>query len=153
MFFELGGGGVAFDVKQGFAVLGLIFDEFGVKVVVPEVALGAMVEGIHVAGVLALEVLHESGDGASAEGLEHEVDVVGHEAEGVDADLVAAGEEVETIEVKDGVGGAEKGPVALGAALVDVVDLAALPVAEAGRIGLGLHVYKSISRGKILTYF
>ena len=107
--------------------------------VAPEVALG-VAESIDVAGVEALEVLHEAGDGAAPEGFEHEMDVVGHEAKGVDADFVAAGEEVEFVEVKDRVGGAEEGFVALGSALVDVIDLAAFPVAEAGWVRLGSHV-------------
>ena len=140
LFFELGGNGVAFDVEESFAVLGLRFDEFGVEMVVPEVALGVLVEGVHVAGVLGLEALHEARNGAFSQGFEQEMDVVGHEAKGVDADFVAAGEEVESVEVKDGVGGAEEGFVALGSALVDVIDLAAFPVAEAGWVRLGSHV-------------
>lgn len=116
--------------------MGFIGDGDGVEVVAPEVAFG-VVESIDVAGVEALEVLHEAGDGPAAEGFEHEMDVVGHEAKGVDADFVAAGEEVEALEVEEEVGGGVEGALALGAALVDVEGLAAFPAAEAGRVGLG----------------
>ena len=116
--------------------MGFIGDGDGVEVVAPEVALG-VAESIDVAGVEALEVLHEAGDGAAPEGFEHEMDVVGHEAKGVNADFVAAGEEVEPLEVEEEVGGGVEGVLALGAALVDVEGLAAFPAAEAGRVGLG----------------
>ena len=75
------------------------------------------------------------GDAPLDEGFEEEVDVVGHEAEGVDADTVAAGEAIEMVEVGDELGaGAEDGLLAA-AALVDVVDLAHMEVALAGRGG------------------
>ena len=75
------------------------------------------------------------GDTPFDEGFEDEVDVIGHEAEGVDADAVAAGEAIEMVEVGDELGaGAEDGLLAA-AALVDVVDLAHLPVALARRGG------------------
>ena len=159
LFFELGGDRVAFDVEESFAILGLGFDEFGVEMVVPEVALGVLVEGVHVAGVLGLEALHESRNGAFAQGFEQEMDVVGHEAEGVDADAVAAGEAIEAVEVADELGTRLEDSLAAAAALVDVIELPDGPVALLGRggdeSGFGLHgaTDKWVSDAKILTYF
>jgi hypothetical protein len=65
--------------------------------------------------------------------------MIGHEAESMDADLVAPRQDVKTVEVEDGVSGTEKGPLALGAALIDVVNLPALPLAKAGRVWLSSH--------------
>ena len=105
---------------------------------VPEVPRGVL-EAVHVAGMLALKVLHEAGDGSFSQGFQQEVNMVGHEAEGMDADFVAPRQDVEPVEVDDGVSGTEEGPLALGAALVDVIDLSALPVANTGRVGLRSH--------------
>jgi len=135
---EVDGTGVALDVEQRFAILGAVGDVFSVEVMVPEVA-GGVLEAVHVARVLTLEELHEPGDRAAAKGLEEQVDVIGHQAEGVDADLVAAGEVVEAVEVEDEVSGADEGGLSLRAALVDVVDLPAFPVAKAGRVWLRSH--------------
>ena len=43
--------------------------------------------------------------------------------------------------------------MAAGAPLVDVIDLAALPVADAGWIGLFPHTDKCVFAAKILIYF
>jgi len=98
-----------------------------------------VLEAVHVAGVLTLEELHEPGDRTAAEGFEEQVDVIGHQAEGVDADFVATGEVIEAVEVEDEVSGADERGLALRAALVDVVDLPAFPVAKAGRVRLRAH--------------
>jgi len=71
----------------------------------------------------------------------------------MDADFVAAGENVELIEVEDGVNGVEEGVLAAGASLVDVIDLSALPVADAGWVGLFVHTDKCVFEAKILIYF
>lgn len=82
-------------------------------------------------------MLHELRNTAFSLGFEEEMDVVGHEAKGVNADFAAAGDAVELEEVEEEVGGLEEDVLALGAALVDVVDVAAFEVAEAGWVGLG----------------
>jgi len=132
--------GIALNVKQGLAVLRAALDEFRVEMVMPEVA-GGMVEAVDVSRMLALEKLHEARNGTAAEWFEHEVDMVRHEAECVNSYFVATGQDVETIEIEDGVGGADEGRLALGAALVDVVNLSAFPFADARRVGLRSHVY------------
>jgi len=71
----------------------------------------------------------------------------------MDADLVTARENVKLVEVEDGVNGAEERILAPGSALVDVVDLAALPVTEARWIGLCSHTDKCVFAPKILNYF
>lgn len=129
---ESGSDGVLFDVEERGAVLAWGCNVLGVKVITPEVAFGAA-EPVDEAGVLALEVLHEAGDGAFTQGLKHEMHVVGHDAEGVDADFVAAGEEIEAVEVEDDLGLGVEDALALGSALVDVVDLTAFETAQAGR--------------------
>ena len=139
LFGEIRGGGILFDVEQGLGILRGVGDVFGVEVIAPEVSFGAL-EAVHEAGMVALQVLHEAGDGAAAEGFEHEVDMVGHEAEGVDADVVTASEQVKAIEVEEEVFGFVERVLALGTSLVDVVGLAAFPFAKAGRIGLSMHV-------------
>ena len=142
------------NVEQSIAILGFTLDVNSVKVVAPEVAFGAA-EAVHVAGVEALEVLHESRNGTAPEGFEHEVDVVGHEAEGMDADFVAAREEVEPVEVEQEMGGGVEGVLPLGSALVDVVDVAAFPFSEAGRVGLrsSHSTDKWVAGAKLLIYF
>lgn len=102
------------------------------EVIPPKVAVG-VAEAVDEAGVVALEVLHEAGDGTFALGFEHEVDVGVHEAKGVDADFVAAGEGIEAVQVEDEVGFGVEDALALGAALIDVVDLSAFEVTDAGR--------------------
>jgi hypothetical protein len=81
-------------------------------------------------------MLHEAGNCSAAQGCEHEVDVVGHEAKGVDANLVATGEEVEPVEVEEEVVGLVEFVLALRPTLVDVKDLAALELAFPGRMRL-----------------
>jgi len=79
--------------------------------------------------------------------------MIRHQAETVDANLVTARENVEFVQVEDGVNRVEEGVLAAGSALVDVVDLAALPVAEARWIGLFMHTDKCVFAAKILIYF
>jgi len=101
-------------------------------------------------------VLHEPGDGAFAKRFEEEMNMIGHEAEGVDTNLVAPGEGIEAIEIEDEVGGVTEDVLALGAALVDMVDLTALEVAKAGRVRLGVTRHstdKWVEGPRVLTYF
>jgi len=122
-----GADGVLLNIEQGGAVVrGAEGD--GAEVVFPKVAVGALALE-NFAGVLRLEVAHEVGDGAFAEGFEDEVDVVGHQAEAVDADFVAAREPVEAIGVGEELGLVVEDGLAAVAPLVDVIALAALEVA------------------------
>lgn len=82
--------------------------------------------------------------------------MVGHEAEGVDTNLVAPGECIKAVEVEDEVGGVTEDVLALGTALVDMVDLTALEVAKAGRVRLGVTRHstgKWVEGARVLTYF
>jgi len=137
LFDQVGGGGVLFDVEERGAVLGGGLDGLGVEMVAPEVA-GESFGLMDFAGVVGLEVLHEAGDAPFGEGFEQEVDVIGHQAEGMDPDAEAAGEAVELVEVADELGAGVEDALAPAAALVDVVDLADVPVAQAGRGGVEL---------------
>ena len=104
----------------------------GLEVVTPKVPIG-MSQAIHIAGMIALQVLHQAGDGTLPLRLEHEVDVVVHEAKGMDPDFVAAGESIEPVQIENDVGFAIEDPLALRSALIDMVDLPALKVTNAGR--------------------
>ena len=104
----------------------------GLEVMTPKVAIGAP-KSVHETGMVALEMLHESRNGALSQLFKHEVDVVGHEAKGMDADLATSGEGIETVQVVDQLGFAVEDALTLGAALIDVVDLAAFEGAESGR--------------------
>lgn len=151
---ESGGEGIAFDVEHGGAVVARGLDALDAEAILPEVAV-ALLGAVDPAGMVGLELLHEAGDAVGAGGFEEEMDVIGHEAEGVDADGVAFGEEAESLEVGDELDFGEEDLLAVVAALVDVVDLAALPVAAAGG-GFALflaHIDKCVLAGKILTYF
>jgi len=167
---EMGGGGgigivlraaahagadrVLFNIEQGGAVVGGAEGD-GAEVVFPEVAVGPLALE-NFAGVLRLEVAHEVGDGAFAEGFENEVDVIGHQAEAVDTDFVAAGEPVEAVGVGEKLGLVVEHCLAAVTALIDVVALAALKVALGARWRLraaSAHVNKWDERGKILIYF
>ena len=137
LFDHIGGGGILFDVEESGAVLGGGLDGFGVEVMAPEVA-GESFGLVDFAGVVGLEVLHEAGDAPFGEGFEQEVDVIGHQAEGVDTDAEAAGEAIELVEVADEMGAGVEDALASASALIDVVDLADVPVTQAGRGGVEL---------------
>ena len=112
--------------------------------------------GVDPAGMVGLQLLHKAGNAVFAGGFDQEVDVVRHQAKGMEADMVTPGEDVNAIEVGDELVVGVEHVLLVVAALVDVVDLAALPIAESGvRIlsFFGLHANKWVSRGKILIYF
>ena len=153
MFGEAGADGVLFDVKHGGAVVGGAQGQ-GTEVVFPQVAVGTLGEQ-NFAGMLRLEVAHEVGDAAFAEGFEDEVDVVGHQAEGVNTDFVAARETVEPVEIGEELGLGMEDALAAVAALVDVIDAAAFEGAmgAGGNFDGSAHIDKCVERGKILIYF
>ena len=124
--------GILFDVEQGGLVLGGRVNVLGLEMISPKVAIGAP-KSVHETGMVALQVLHESRNGTLSQRFKHEVDVVGHEAKGMDADLATSGEGIETVQVVDQLGFAVEDALTLGAALIDVVDLAAFEGAESGR--------------------
>lgn len=151
---ESGGEGIAFDVEQGGAVMAGRLDALDAEAILPEVAV-ALLGAVDPAGVVGLELLHEAGDAVGPGGFEEEVHVIGHEAEGVDADGVAFGEQAESLKVDEELDVGEEDRLTVIAALVDVIDLATLPVAEAGggfQFFLA-HTLKCVLAGKILTYF
>ena len=103
----------------------------GLEVVAPKVPIGVS-QPVHIAGMIALQVLHQARDAAFPFGLKHEVDVVVHEAKGMDPDFVTAGESIKPVQVKNDVGFAIEDPLALRSTLIDMVDLPALKVTNAG---------------------
>ena len=111
----------------------------GLEVIAPKVPIG-VAQPVHIAGMVALQVLHQAGDAAFSLGLKHEMHVVVHEAKGMDPHFVTAGESIEPVEVKDDVGFAVKDSLALRSSLIDMVDLPALKVTNAGR-QFGSHIY------------
>lgn len=131
-FADTGHDGVLLDVEQGCLVLGRGGNVLGLEVVAPKVPIG-MSQAIHVSGMIALQMLHQARDGTLPLRLEHEVDVVVHEAKGMDPDFVTAGELIEPVQVKNDVGFAIEDPLALRSALIDMVDLTALKLAKTGR--------------------
>jgi len=98
--------------------------------------------------VVGLQLLHEAGNAVFAGGFDQEVDVVRHQTKGVEADTVAFGEDVDAVQVGDELVVGVEDVLLVVAALVDMVDLAALPIAEP-RVGIlpifGLHTNKWVS--------
>lgn len=132
LFANAGHDGVLFDIEQGRLVLGRGGNVLGLEVIPPKVPIGAS-QAIHIAGMIALQVLHQARDAAFPFGLKHEVDVIVHEAKGMDPDFVTASESIEPVQVEDHMGFAIKDPLALRSTLIDMVDLSALKVTKAGR--------------------
>ena len=128
----------------------------GLEVIPPKVPIRVS-QAVHIAGMVALQVLHQARDAAFPLGLEHEVDVVVHEAKCMDPDLIAAGQPIKPVQVKDHMGFAIEDPLALRSALIDMIDLPALKVTKAWRqfgSKLGGHLRISVfPTGKISHLF
>ena len=128
---ESGGQGIAFGVNQGVAIVTGGLDAVDAEAVFPEVAI-ALLGAVDPAGMVGLELLHEAGNAIPTSRFEDEVDVVGHEAEGVDADGVAPGKHVKALKVDEELDFGVEDRLTVVAALVDMVDLATLPIAQSG---------------------
>lgn len=102
------------------------------EVIPPKVPI-RVAQAIHIAGMVALQVLHQARVAAFPLGLQHEVDVVVHEAKCMDPDFIAAGQSIEPVQVEDDMGFAIEDPLALRSTLIDMVDLSALKITKAGR--------------------
>jgi len=127
-----GGGRILFDVEDGGAILAGGPDGLAMEMIQPHMAVDAHFP-MHAPGVLRLQVLHHLGDAPFGERFEHEVYVIRHEAEGVDTNAVAAGESIEAVKVADELGAGLEDSLAAAATLVDVIDLAYLPIALSRR--------------------
>ncbi len=128
---ESGGQGIAFGVDQGVAIVAGGLDPVDTEAVFPKVAV-ALLRAVDPAGMVGLELLHEAGDAIATGRFKDEVDVVGHEAEGMDADGVASSQHVKALEVDEELDFGVENRLLVIAALVDMVDLATLPISQAG---------------------
>jgi hypothetical protein len=81
--------------------------------------------------------------------------MIGHQAEAMHTDRVSSGKDVEPLEISEQLDVGEEDLLLVVAALVEVIDVAALPVATAGSWdeSFSLHTNKWIEEAKILDYF